>query len=416
MGLEIKANKLRRKVDTDDTGTATLNFASTGANVSTGGGEHISLEDLTNITLMVIRQSLNRLYCLRSTSAQLSRAVMFGVSSKCAWMFILCRDFVKSSHSVSERILAYRIPHEKVLLYWMYISNVSQINNTWFLTPDGRHINVALLKMGVHPVTCITQLVKASIASHHRVYSISLPKLGCYQSYTLNRQIQCLTASPTYAEFCIKIVPEKCDVEVKTLKAVSAAFIANDCTTPFYAIAACNLNFVCEQTNNCNVNDTCDAASVLEAKLKSGDQFYDLPRSTVLNSPSFAWNYFGDLDTYSNVDDSGGAIVMWLGKYVNLDAADMELWVRGVSRTLLAAHKANVCQCDIRPSNVIMFGDNFQLIDFDLANTVDSSVTFVEGAQFDNRGYRLLSYNLGDSVQWQYADDYEMLLKLLVKR
>jgi len=89
-------------------------------------------------------------------------------------------------------------------------------------------------------------------------------------------------------------------------------------------------------------------------------------------------------------------------------------------KSLVAVHSAGIVHCDIRKSNILRFGDDvkskkYQLIDFDHAVDVNDEVTFREGEQFDSRGWRFRRSDIGDKVSWGIADDYQMLLGMLMK-
>jgi hypothetical protein len=55
----------------------------------------------------------------------------------------------------------------------------------------------------------------------------------------------------------------------------------------------------------------------------------------------------------------------------------------------------------------------YQLIDYDMAISSNAPLTFVDGAQFRNRGYRFRNATAGDEVHWEAVDDYEMLIELI---
>lgn len=87
--------------------------------------------------------------------------------------------------------------------------------------------------------------------------------------------------------------------------------------------------------------------------------------------------------------------------------------VEGVVKSLRLTHSARICHCDIRPSNILKFGNEYQLVDYDLSNPIGTSFRLTSGALFENRGSRLRSAKVGENVSWTAEDDYEMLIWFL---
>jgi hypothetical protein len=73
-----------------------------------------------------------------------------------------------------------------------------------------------------------------------------------------------------------------------------------------------------------------------------------------------------------------------------------------------------LCHCDIRESNILCFGNEYQLIDYDLSVTAGTSVQFSPGALYDSRGDRLRDVKNDGTVTWTPTDDLEMLVQLLL--
>ena len=111
----------------------------------------------------------------------------------------------------------------------------------------------------------------------------------------------------------------------------------------------------------------------------------------------------------------GGVIVMRSGECVAITPQNCQGVAKGVCQSLHLSHKAGVCHCDIRASNIVKFGDEFQLIDYDKAISTGDKFIFQSGALYDNRGDRLQQWEVGKEVHWEPSDDYEMLLKFILK-
>jgi serine/threonine protein kinase len=108
--------------------------------------------------------------------------------------------------------------------------------------------------------------------------------------------------------------------------------------------------------------------------------------------------------------------VMIPGEPVELDESNMITWTTCVHRDLAVIHSAKYCHCDIRPSNVLKFGDTFHLIDFDLSVPIGGTVVFSEGGQFDYRPTSFLTVSCGEDVTWDEKHDYAMVTMVIAKK
>jgi serine/threonine protein kinase len=115
------------------------------------------------------------------------------------------------------------------------------------------------------------------------------------------------------------------------------------------------------------------------------------------------WNIFPD-DV--GVQCDGGVILMEEGVFHDIQIGNISKVLDGVNQSLSRAHEAGYCHCDIRPCNILYFYSSagYQLIDYDMAISSNAPLTFVDGAQFRNRGYRFRNAT---------SDDYEMLIELI---
>lgn len=74
-----------------------------------------------------------------------------------------------------------------------------------------------------------------------------------------------------------------------------------------------------------------------------------------------------------------------------------------------ATHKAKYFHCDIHESNILKFGEEYQLIDYDHAvEQTEPTVVFRKGAQYDCGGSSLRNKKVDDSVTWECFDGIEM--------
>ena len=86
-------------------------------------------------------------------------------------------------------------------------------------------------------------------------------------------------------------------------------------------------------------------------------------------------------------------------------------------KSLSAAHSAGFLHCDLRPSNCLLFGEEWQVADYDCAiqmNTVTNSGIITQFPKIRAHGYRISQVindeeNQSFEVEWKIVDDIEML-------
>jgi len=111
---------------------------------------------------------------------------------------------------------------------------------------------------------------------------------------------------------------------------------------------------------------------------------------------------------------------MRYGHRVQIDESNRGDIADSVMKSLEAVHAAGIVHCDIRPSNILRFGDDadsnkYQLIDFDHAVDANDEVTFGDGRQYECRGRRFRTCYIGENVSWGTGDDYQMLVGTLLR-
>lgn len=85
----------------------------------------------------------------------------------------------------------------------------------------------------------------------------------------------------------------------------------------------------------------------------------------------------------------------------------------GVCKSLTYIHDCGICHRDVRLSNILKFGNYYQLIDFGLSGPTGSEIVLTTGGRLDGVGYRLLGSRDGDKVTWDSADDYHMCVQTI---
>eukprot|EP00604_Paraphysomonas_vestita_P003890 CAMPEP_0174824434 /NCGR_PEP_ID=MMETSP1107-20130205/34232_1 /TAXON_ID=36770 /ORGANISM="Paraphysomonas vestita, Strain GFlagA" /LENGTH=209 /DNA_ID=CAMNT_0016051733 /DNA_START=124 /DNA_END=753 /DNA_ORIENTATION=+ len=111
----------------------------------------------------------------------------------------------------------------------------------------------------------------------------------------------------------------------------------------------------------------------------------------------------------------GGAIIMNYGERIDFQANNIYQVFEGISQSLRIMHGAGICHRDIRETNILQFGSTYQLIDYDLSDEENEIMTFIKGAQFDNRGLHLMNFKVGDEVTWSQVDDIQMLARFIAR-
>mmetsp|Transcript_29720 Transcript_29720/g.40822 ORF Transcript_29720/g.40822 Transcript_29720/m.40822 type:complete len:305 (-) Transcript_29720:805-1719(-) len=108
------------------------------------------------LSMEVITLALSRLFVLRSVYAQLSKAIVFAVGTRSAWIVIFERQLEDDERG--EYIHMYRIRRKSVSPLWSAISLQMKMNSKWFLTEDAEILNEAIMHLGIHPIGTIIKL------------------------------------------------------------------------------------------------------------------------------------------------------------------------------------------------------------------------------------------------------------------
>ena len=268
--IEIKAKSLSNATRSiqQDLGSS----SSSTSNCSSAASEcNLTMDEINNITVETLCQSLDRMFCLRSTAAQLAHAVIFSITSTHAWMLVFCRKY--DARELHECVKMYRIPHCDVLSHWSSINALTARFPRWFLTPDGNSINQTLLHMGLHPATCITQVAKSSIGGNTRVYCVSLPVKGTYDTLKSKGGRTCLAATARRFDFCLKILRDG-GYEANILSRFVQAYNIEFTPRQFYALGAVD---TATDVAHVSVNHAVEAVSAdLKARLGSVRNFLSL--------------------------------------------------------------------------------------------------------------------------------------------
>jgi hypothetical protein len=314
----------------------------------------------------------------------------------------------------------------------------------WFLTEDAVHL-CSTLSCITHPKYCLTRLIASS---SHRVYGVNLPKL--YTSILSNQSKRnVFGVTDGKYDYCIKVILDEqaYTVEAQAVNAVSVKYNAYGCER-YYALGVHPLNLslrsdaspvasaeesISSELVSMHISERMshdhdiDIDDKLAARVKEITKNVEKFINTVavndracltLIRPSLSFE--GD-DYWHTIlsliyQREGGTILMRVGQQVKLSIDDCSSWFDGVHICLRATHEAGYFHCDIRASNVLLFDQIYQLIDYDHSvSQANPTFRLIAGAQFDSRGIGMRSFLLGDEVTWTYHDDYEMLSAVLSK-
>jgi hypothetical protein len=157
-----------REIDANDARLALI-IKTKYSKESNENGEHVHLEAECYDAL---QESIRKLFLMSSTCAQLSRAVIFAISHRSAWLCSFHRD--TSYATWRETIHCYRIKHHEVFSLW---SLMAKQPYSYFHHEDAIYLDeVCRQQLGLDPTFCLTQVMKRSILNTHRIYAISLPR------------------------------------------------------------------------------------------------------------------------------------------------------------------------------------------------------------------------------------------------
>jgi hypothetical protein len=102
---------------------------------------------------------------------------------------------------------------------------------------------------------------------------------------------------------------------------------------------------------------------------------------------------------------TGGTLLMRVGTRATITRATFHDVLSGVFRTLRPVHSSSHVHCDIREPNILLFDNEYQLIDYDCGLKIakgNHSVTFKyqAGGQYKSRPKELENYQIGERVAW----------------
>jgi hypothetical protein len=390
--------------------------------------------------LEVLKQILDRMFRLRCTYGQLKIAVGFAATPRTAWCLVFQRH-LDSDDDFEEYLNVWRIGHGDIFPIWDSVAAASAADPSWFLTEDAPFINSCLMQLGYHPSLCGARLEKDSKRCRHKVYHISLP-MTC--QYSSGNRVLALPSNERIASIKVHKTTEDYEREAGHISRIRNS--SGTDISGFYAY--CGLPYVSsegfqaretaitvegfqvfddalnrvrhrlglgpdssgrEEKSGVAVNEILLAEDSLASALECvslGAEY--------LHCPKF-WNVI-PLPAESATLPQGGVILMRPGRKARIAADNIWSVAEGVMKSLRLTHAAGLCHCDIRPSNILTFGEGegeLQLIDYDLSVACGGSFELVSGALFDNRGSRLRDYKEHDRVAWTVGDDYEMLFRFV---
>jgi hypothetical protein len=273
------------------------------------------------------------------------------------------------------------------------------------------------------------------------VYSVALPRYYNAPSAS-GRAKKYLGPASSRVDFVIKVVNDeiKYSVEVRALAAISQAY--NEASNDLhYSIGSCSFEntqisllgkrkFDVFINDGKNFNDKIEKLTTIfcDSIKNPTIPFTDFRKDDwVMFSNPCLWRDSTFLKKIFLEDQSppkGGTIVMRVGKVVNT-VVDVRLWLDGVLKCLRAGWKVGWSQGDGRLRNTMLFGNNYQLIDYNHAVKLSrrhnknevfnfGKRVFSPGSLYSSLGPRLAKCDLGVEIEWNAMDDFEMIVRTLL--
>ena len=351
----------------------------------------------------VLHQIGDRVYCERSTYGGINKSVAFGATGRSAWVAVFTRDCDNI-----EQIDFVKIQHKDILYLWDQVnSRVESCGYEWWFTHAGVWLVAALVQLGIDYRSCVTKVKEVSTST---VFVVSTPKVYKYARKTS------LGAIGNGYCFAVKVNPDTERFHRERSVLARIARTHKEAGIDFYATGC---YFARDDTTIC-YNPSLGSPADVEAASTKGKRIAQ-------RSYLFGGQYFFEVEVVSCTAAStssmrlrlppGGAVIMQAGLAVtgNRNAEQLLQWLSGVDRSLRATHAAGFCHCDLRATNSLYFRSTAQLIDYDLAVPINSSVVLYRGgSQWDSVGTRIsgLLANTNDdtvAITWTVDDDHEML-------
>jgi len=370
---------------------------------------------------LVLDQAVERVVTRLNMAGFLSWALAFAVTGRSAWCVLGERRF-ESCQEIRQVNLC-RVQHNSVSALWGAVTRRAAREPNFFLTEDGPFLLRSLYSADLEPWACRIKWLASSMSN---VYGITLP-----QQFSLGAKsclgVNCL---PDAVTFVVKVVrgahADLFAPEVIALQKMADSFPK----FTFYALGYFPQNPEVKKPGPPFLlvlfyHASCICPAVVRPPSTiffghSGVHWFGQapPRPSQFSASAtitpFAawWNVLCE-------NEEGGVIFMRRGHPCS--SVDLPGICEGVCRSLRLAHSVGIMHCDLRLSNVLQFGtDDFQLVDFGLSctNTGDenSYEVMMGGSQAVGVGPRLrqlMDTRKSGLVQWTFADDYEMLLRML---
>lgn len=409
----------------------------------------------------VLVQLLWRIHTVRNTTAYIGTCVGFACSPRSAWFVEFRRDESSFHDKLNfEQIIVHRVAHAHVLPLWLAYAQKSHLNPGWYLTPTAPHLLNTLSRI-TDPYACC---IKLHAHSTWYVYRVSLPNVF-KDTDPSGRKNNVLGAAGNTPDFMIKVIltTSEYENEAAALLDVSSEYNRSE-PHLHYALGVCALHSIpaSEQMNALDLqvgqltlvevlaqrvappatpDRSLDEPLQYDQKVavehaqifarsigaKKDFHFLDLhnkPR-VPLTQQSCIWRGVTDAYLQSVIADKGsegGCILMRVGQPVAPLPKQVEqrrqvqlAWLKGVSRSLSATHRAKWRHCDVRPANVLIFGNTYMLVDYSLAVREGTMVKLLAGARHDHLGYGLCHLSLGAEHEWTAADDVDMAAATVLK-